>query len=193
MGVFSGSMRSLFCFLLVIFSALLLEVPLASGKAKHQLKHDVTDAFKMFEVVTSAVAVLDADGDGDLDCVVVVREHLDENKKTARYVWLLPSLNGRQAENLTYHLKEGPTPDKPVLTVDDGADGEKTANFIYTNYKNCVVVDIPFKKKRSCGLWVTKDAVHSVPQECVDQFEDNCDMEVAVFDDETCKGVLDNI
>ncbi|KAH7965740.1 hypothetical protein HPB49_010306 [Dermacentor silvarum] len=147
----------------------------------------------MFEVVTSAVAVLDADGDGDLDCVVVVREHLDENKKTARYVWLLPSLNGRQAENLTYHLKEGPTPDKPVLTVDDGADGEKTANFIYTNYKNCVVVDIPFKKKRSCGLWVTKDAVHSVPQECVDQFEDNCDMEVAVFDDETCKGVLDNI
>ncbi|XP_049517677.1 uncharacterized protein LOC119441915 isoform X3 [Dermacentor silvarum] len=193
MRVFSGSMGSLFCFLLVIFSALLLEVPLASGEAKHQLKHDVTDAFKMFEALPYGIAAFDVDNDGDLDCAMVVRQDLDENTKTATYMMVLPSVNGRKAENHTYHMSEGLTPDKPFFTMDDGADGEQTANFIYTNYKNCAVVDFPFNKRESCGLWVTKDAVHSVPQECVDQFEDNCDMEVAVFDDETCKGVLDNI
>ncbi|XP_049517679.1 uncharacterized protein LOC119441915 isoform X6 [Dermacentor silvarum] len=193
MRVFSGSMGSLFCFLLVIFSALLLEVPLASGEAKHQLKHDVTDAFKMFEALPYGIAAFDVDNDGDLDCAMVVRQDLDENTKTATYMMVLPSVNGRKAENHTYYAKEGLTPDKPFFTMDDGADGEQTVNFIYTNYRNCVVAAFPFKMRQSCGLWVTKDAIHNLPQECLDQFEDNCDMAVAVFDDETCKGVLDNI
>ncbi|XP_075535403.1 uncharacterized protein LOC142570994 [Dermacentor variabilis] len=147
----------------------------------------------MFEIFPHAVAVFDADEDGDLDCVVVVRQHLDQNSKTASYLWLVPSLNGRPPENHTNYFKEGSTPDKPVFVTDDGADGEKTANFVYTNYENCVVVDIGFKEKQSCGLWVTSNAVHSFPQECVDHFEDNCDMTVSVFDEESCKGVLDNI
>ncbi|KAH7966885.1 hypothetical protein HPB49_020267 [Dermacentor silvarum] len=186
-------MRAAVPCLLVVGAMLLLDAPLAVGQAKHSLQHAVTDAFKVFEVFPQAVAVFDADDDGDLDCVVVVRQHLDENSKTASYLWLLPSLNGRQAENHTNYLKEGPTPDKPVFIADDGADGEQTANFLYTNYKNCVVVDIPFKKRRSCGLWVSPDAVHSFPHECTDQFEDSCDMTVSVFDDETCEGVFNNI
>ncbi|XP_054932617.1 uncharacterized protein [Dermacentor andersoni] len=186
-------MQSLFSCVLLLISALLLEVPIASGKAKHQLKHDVTDAFKMFEVFPYAIAAFDADDDGDLDCVMVVRQDLDENRKAATYVIVLPSLNGRQAENLTYYLREGPATDTVFFTLDDGAEGRGTANYIYTNYKNCAVVDFPFKKRQSCGLWVTKDVLHSYPQECIDQFEDNCDKAVAVFDDETCKGVFDHI
>ncbi|KAL1478602.1 hypothetical protein MTO96_034962, partial [Rhipicephalus appendiculatus] len=140
-----------------------------------------------------AVAVFDADDDGDLDCLFVVRQYVHEDSKTASYMWVLPPVNGRQAENHTYYWREGLTPDKPVFTADDGADGEQTAHFIYTNYENCAVADIPFKNKPNCGLWVTKDALHSIPQECEDQFEDNCDMTVLVFDEETCKGVLDGI
>ncbi|XP_075535378.1 uncharacterized protein LOC142570966 isoform X2 [Dermacentor variabilis] len=157
-------MQSLFSYVLLLISALLLEVPFASGKAKHQLKHDVTDAFKTFEVFPYAITAFDSDDDGDLDCAMVVRQQLDENQKTATYVLVLPPVNGRQPENHTYYLKEGSTTDKPVFTVDDG-----------------------------CGLWVTKDVLHSFPQECIDQFEDNCDNAVAVFDDDTCKGVFDNI
>ncbi|XP_070388315.1 uncharacterized protein [Dermacentor albipictus] len=186
-------MQSLFSYVLLLISALLLEVPIASGKAKHQLKHDVTDAFKMFEVFPYAIAAFDADDDGDLDCAMVVRQQLDENQKKAAYVFVLPPVNGHQPENHTYYVKEGSTTDKPVYTVDDGADGEKTANAIYSNYKNCAVVDFPFKMRQSCGLWVTKDVLHSIPQECTDQFEDNCDKAVAVFDDESCKGLFDNI
>ncbi|XP_075535377.1 uncharacterized protein LOC142570966 isoform X1 [Dermacentor variabilis] len=186
-------MQSLFSYVLLLISALLLEVPFASGKAKHQLKHDVTDAFKTFEVFPYAITAFDSDDDGDLDCAMVVRQQLDENQKTATYVLVLPPVNGRQPENHTYYLKEGSTTDKPVFTVDDGADGEKTSNLIYSNYENCAVVDFPFKMRQSCGLWVTKDVLHSFPQECIDQFEDNCDNAVAVFDDDTCKGVFDNI
>ncbi|XP_049517682.1 uncharacterized protein LOC125943185 [Dermacentor silvarum] len=193
MRVFSGSMRSLFCFLLVILSALFLEVPLASGKAKHQLKHDVTDSFKMFEAFPYTIAAFDVDNDGDLDCAMMVRLDLDQDRKTTSYMMLLPSVNGHPAENHTYYAKEGLTPDMLFFTKDDGADGEQTVNFIYTNYKNCIVVDFPFNMRQSCGLWVTKDALISLPQECFDQFEDNCDTAVAVFDEETCNGVLENI
>ncbi|XP_075535376.1 uncharacterized protein LOC142570964 [Dermacentor variabilis] len=186
-------MQSLFSCVLVIFSVLLLEVHIASGKAKHQLNHDVTDAFKTFEVFPHVITAFDSDDDGDLDCAMAVRQQLDENLKTATYLFVLPPVNGRQPENHTYHVKEGPTIDKAVFTVDDGATGEETAYFIYSNYKSCSVVDFPFKNRQSCGLWVTKDVLHSLPQECIDQFEDNCDMAVAVFDDATCKAVLDNI
>ncbi|XP_054932619.1 uncharacterized protein [Dermacentor andersoni] len=148
---------------------------------------------QMFEVFPYAIAAFEADDDGDLDCGMVVRQDVDQNRKTAVYVLVLPSLNGRQAENQTMYIKEGPTTDRLVFTTDDGADGGGILNYIYTNNKNCAVVDFPFKKRQSCGLWVTKDVLHSFPQECMDQFEDNCDKAVAVFDDETCKGVLDNI
>ncbi|XP_037510179.1 uncharacterized protein LOC119386960 isoform X1 [Rhipicephalus sanguineus] len=185
-------MLSLFSCLLLILSALFLAVPMASGKAKHQLKHDTTDAFKLLEVFPYAIALFDADQDGDLECVMMLKEHLDQNKKTTSYVMLLPPLNGRPAENHTYHAREGAAPDKLLFTLDDGVD-EQSVNFIYTNYKNCVVVDIPFKNKQSCGLWVKKDALHSLPQECLDQFEDNCDMAFSRFDDETCKGLFDNV
>ncbi|XP_070392860.1 uncharacterized protein [Dermacentor albipictus] len=193
MRIHCRNMQSLFYCVLVIFSALLLEVPMASGKAKHQLNHDVTDAFKMFEVFAYAIAAFDADDDGDLDCAMMVRQQLDEKQKTATYVFVLAPVNGRQPENHTYYVKEGSTTDKPVFTVDDGANGEETVYFIYTNYKNCVVADFPFKNRQSCGLWVTKDVLHSFPQECIDQFQDNCDRAVLVFDDETCKAVFDYI
>ncbi|XP_037518437.1 uncharacterized protein LOC119395519 [Rhipicephalus sanguineus] len=186
-------MRSLFSDLWVIFSVLMLAVPLALGRAQHQLKHDTTDAFKTFLAFPHAVAAFDADDDGDLDCMFVVRRYVDEESKTASYMWVLPSVNGIPAENHTYYWREGLTPDKPVFTVDDGASGEQTAHFIYTNYENCAVADIPFKNKPNCGLWVIKDALHSIPQECEDHFEDNCDMTVPVYDEETCKGVLDGI
>ncbi|XP_070388795.1 uncharacterized protein [Dermacentor albipictus] len=151
---------------------------------------------KMLAFFPYAIAAFDADDDGDLDCVMVVRQDLDQNRKAATYVLVLPSLNGRQAENLTYYLKEGSTTDKLDFTLEDGAEGTEstgTVTYIYTNYKNCAVVDFPFKKRQSCGLWVTKDILHSFPEECIDQFEDNCDKAVAVFDDETCEGVFDNI
>ncbi|XP_037285194.1 uncharacterized protein LOC119178134 [Rhipicephalus microplus] len=186
-------MRFLFFGFIVILSALMLDVPKASGKAKHQLEHDTPDAFKTFEAFPHAVEAFDVDGDGDLDCLFTVRQYLDEDRKIATYSWQLAPVNGRPAKNHTYHWREGSTPDKPVFTVDDGADGEQTAQVIYTNYKNCAVAIIPYKNKESCGLWVDKDTLHSIPQECMDQFEDNCDMTIPVFDDETCKDVLNGI
>ncbi|KAH6937724.1 hypothetical protein HPB50_003713 [Hyalomma asiaticum] len=96
-------------------------------------------------------------------------------------------------ENHTINARKGATSDQLIFTMDDGADGEQTANIIYTNYNNCAVVDFPFKNRQKCSLWVKKDALHNTPQECFDQFEDNCDKAVARFDEETCKGLFDNL
>nr|XP_054932618.1 uncharacterized protein LOC129387568 isoform X1 [Dermacentor andersoni] len=111
---------------------------------------------QMFEVFPYAIAAFEADDDGDLDCGMVVRQDVDQNRKTAVYVLVLPSLNGRQAENQTMYIKEGPTTDRLVFTTDDGADGGGILNYIYTNNKNCAVVDFPFKKRQSKNLYSTR-------------------------------------
>ncbi|KAH6940031.1 hypothetical protein HPB50_024042 [Hyalomma asiaticum] len=147
----------------------------------------------MFEAFPYAIAAFDADEDGDLDCAMVVKQELDLNSKTAVYVMVLPPLFGKSGENHTYNVREGASPDQPIFTLDDDADGEKTINYIYTNYENCAVADFPFKNKRKCSLWVKKDALQNTPQECMDQFEDNCDNAVARFDEETCNGFFDNV
>ncbi|KAL1466920.1 hypothetical protein MTO96_042413 [Rhipicephalus appendiculatus] len=106
----------------------------------------------MFEVFPYAIAAFDADQDGDMDCVMVVKQYLDPKNKRATYAMRLPSLNGRPGENHTYNLREGATPDKPIFTLDDGVEGGQTINYIYTNYKNCALVEFPFKNKKTAAF-----------------------------------------
>nr|XP_037285364.1 uncharacterized protein LOC119178271 [Rhipicephalus microplus] len=90
------------------------------GDAKHELKHDVADAFEVYENFPSVVAIFDQDLDGDLDCVQSVRTYLDPEAHEATYVWILKGLNGMKPENLTFHLKPGATADTSVFTMDNG-------------------------------------------------------------------------
>ncbi|KAL1458846.1 hypothetical protein MTO96_027657 [Rhipicephalus appendiculatus] len=141
-----------------------LDAPLAQGEAKHRLQHDVTDAFKMFKNFPVAIAVFDADKDGDLDCVVSVRSTYDEEGHTATYTWLLPGFNGHEKQNITFNLREGASPDKPVYTPED-----------------------------ECMLWMSQEAVKDIPQNCVDHFEDNCDIKNPAYDEDSCSPVMANL
>lgn len=145
---------------------------------------------KMFEFFPLAIAMLDTDNDGDLDCLVTVRSNYNEEAHKATYTWLLPGLHGHKKENITFNLREGATPDKPVYTPLDGDGTDKIANFIYSDYHKCTVLDIPYKNKQECILWVTKEALKDIPQYCYDHFEDNCDTKVEAYDEETCRPVL---
>ncbi|KAH7961747.1 hypothetical protein HPB52_011863 [Rhipicephalus sanguineus] len=89
-------MRAAIPSLLVVGVMLRLDAPFAQGEAKHRLQHDVTDAFKMFEIFPVAIAIFDTDKDGDLDCLTTVRSNYDEKDHKVTYTWLLAGLNGHE-------------------------------------------------------------------------------------------------
>ncbi|XP_070383953.1 uncharacterized protein [Dermacentor albipictus] len=64
-----------------------------------------------------------------------------------------------------------------------------SVKFDYTNNKNCVVANFPYKGE-VCILWVPKAYVSSVPQECIDQYEDICDAEVPAYEEGLCDDAL---
>ncbi|XP_075535379.1 uncharacterized protein LOC142570967 [Dermacentor variabilis] len=186
-------MRAAVTCLFVAGAMLWLDAPLAMGQAKHRLTHGVTDAFKMFEIFPVAIAIFDTDFDGDLECLTTVRTNYNEEGHTVTYTWLIPGLNGHEKKNITFNLREGASPDKPVYTPLEGDVSDKVANFIYTDYNVCTVLEIPYKTEQVCILWVTREAVSNVPQNCVDYYEDICDTKVEAYNEESCSPVMANL
>ncbi|KAH8009666.1 hypothetical protein HPB51_018963 [Rhipicephalus microplus] len=111
----------------------------------------------VFATHPSGLALLDADDDGDLDCMKAVRTNYDESGPSAEYVWILKGLNGHPMKNITVHFEKGDTPDKAVVTVDNG-----------------------------CLLWVTEEAKDNIPSKCHEEFLKNCNTESIIYDKETC-------
>ncbi|XP_077515172.1 uncharacterized protein LOC144125560 isoform X1 [Amblyomma americanum] len=140
---------------------------------------------KAIGAVVYSIALFDIDQDGDLDCVTALRTEFDKSVPSATYVWILPGLSGKEKKNVTIHVRAGTLPDKPVLTVgDDGP--EQTAKFFYTDYKTCATFEAPFQGLEECMVWVAKDVIADPPQDCVDQYEDNCDVKHIAYDENTC-------
>nr|XP_037285192.1 uncharacterized protein LOC119178133 [Rhipicephalus microplus] len=186
-------MRAAIPSLLVVGVVLWLDAPLAQGEAKHRLQHNVTDAFKMFRNFPVAVAMFDTDNDGDLDCLTTVRSNFDEEGHKATYTWLLPGVNGHERRNVTFDLREGPSPDKTVFTPEDGDGSEQIANFIYSDNEHCTVLEIPYKNVQECILWMNPKDLKAVPQHCLDYYEDNCDMQNPAYDEESCGPLISNL
>uniref|UniRef100_A0A034WXV7 Lipocalin 2 n=1 Tax=Rhipicephalus microplus TaxID=6941 RepID=A0A034WXV7_RHIMP len=186
-------MRAAIPSLLVVGVVLWLDAPLAQGEAKHRLQHNVTDAFKMFRNSPVAVAMFDTDNDGDLDCLTTVRSNFDEEGHKATYTWLLPGVNGHERRNVTFDLREGPSPDKTVFTPEDGDGSEQIANFIYSDNERCTVLEIPYKNVQECILWMNPKDLKAVPQHCLDYYEDNCDMQNPAYDEESCGPLISNL
>lgn len=165
--------------------------PLASGQAKHRLQHDAADGFKIIDFFPLAIAVYDTDQDGDLDCLTAIRAYYDQEHHVAKYVWVLAGVNGHVKENFTITFRDGPSPDQLLINKDDDPT-VKIAKFDYTDYKTCTVTEIPIDDMETCILWVIREALADIPQDCEDHYEDNCDIKLAAFDEETCGEILAN-
>ncbi|XP_077514037.1 uncharacterized protein LOC144124947 [Amblyomma americanum] len=166
--------------------ALALSVTLSPAQGRHKETHDLPDALKLFETVLSGTAIFDQDLDGDLDCVTGVRTEFDKEAQTATYVWLLKGQNGQPGTNITFHLKPGPTPDKADFLSDDSDGPWQTMEYLYSDYKTCLVLDFPFKEGDQCMLWVWNQVKDDVPQWCTDNFKDICGYEVLAYDKDSC-------
>ncbi|XP_077560760.1 uncharacterized protein LOC144175577 [Haemaphysalis longicornis] len=188
-------MRSHFVQALASLSVWYLALPLLSAGGKRQLQHDVADAFKIIDNFPYSIAIFNEDQDGDLDCLTTRRVEYDPEAPSATYIWFLKGLNGHEKKHLVIHLEPGASLNEAVYTDDDPNSPERILNFIYTDYDNCTIFEIPYEGRLECMLWVVEGIQDNVPQHCIDYYDDICDVSVKnnAYDGETCSGLSDDL
>ncbi|XP_049511679.1 uncharacterized protein LOC125940049 [Dermacentor silvarum] len=106
------------------------------------------------------------------------------NRKVV-YTWNLLSVRGSKRDKYNVAYYPGPTQDTVFAIVNHEWKHPFLAKLHYTNNKNCVVANLPYKGQ-VCVLWVPRAYASSFPQECVDQFEDICYVEVPAYREGLC-------
>ncbi|KAL1442794.1 hypothetical protein MTO96_030626, partial [Rhipicephalus appendiculatus] len=165
--------------------------PALTGKGKHQLKHEVTDAKAVFDNFASAVAVFDVDKDGDLDCLSTVRLDYDKNASTATYFWILKNMNGHESHNISFLVGPGPAPNQFLVKDKDSDEPVQIGTYDYSDYKNCIIMEMPYHGSDECVLWVSENVIDDIPQHCLDHYEDNCEDAKLAYDKGSCT-MMDN-
>ncbi|XP_077547636.1 uncharacterized protein LOC144159841 [Haemaphysalis longicornis] len=112
------------------------------------------------EEFPEAIAIFDQDKDGDLDCVYSKRVNYDETTHEAAYTWFL------QGDN------------------DKGTEYAATVH--YSDYKDCLIIELPFHTTLECVLWISVEVKDNIPQTCIDMYEDNCDNTPPIYSQNTC-------
>ncbi|XP_037562330.1 uncharacterized protein LOC119441786 [Dermacentor silvarum] len=163
-----------------------LSLPLISGEVKNLLQHEFPDVGKVFEGFRAGLALFDVDNDGDLDCLTTTEVDYDASVPSAVYIWFLQGVNGHEGRNITYYVRPGDGPGQ-LLLKDQNVDGPlQTATIFYSDYKDCVVVDLPYENSQECMLWISWEVKNNVPQRCIDEYDGSCENAKQTFDDETC-------
>ncbi|XP_077552804.1 uncharacterized protein LOC144167407 [Haemaphysalis longicornis] len=167
------------------FCVLCLTFHMTSAKEKNQLERNVTDLFEVSQWYPIAVALFDQDQDGDLDCLYAVRSELDFDARTVTYTFIFGGRNGQDRQYVKFYVRDGPTKGTMLFSEEDGEGGEQIGTVVYAEHETCSVVQMPYKNRQECILWTVPERVNSLPQTCIDQFEDICDLSVPVYD-ESC-------
>uniref|UniRef100_A0A023G999 Putative lipocalin-5 1 n=1 Tax=Amblyomma triste TaxID=251400 RepID=A0A023G999_AMBTT len=184
-------MRLTMLALVLIAAHIALLVAPTSGKAPHILPRNVTDAFELFAHFPYVVLVYSSGDDPEFQCLTNKRTSLDMDARTSTYVWMFKGHGGTKRRNVVLSLSAGDAPDKVVLKLSDKPGQTWMAHFIYTDYKDCVIVDIPYDGQ-NCQLWVSKRVKNDVPQYCLDQLHDICDVSVEEYSQELCQNETDD-
>ncbi|XP_065282495.1 uncharacterized protein [Dermacentor albipictus] len=151
--------------------------------------NDSSKIYKVFENFENIVAIFDIDKDGDLDCLTAVRTDYNRGARSTKYVWILKGLHGHQSRNVTYLVLAGPERGEFMFkNLDDDGPFQK-GSYDYSDYKNCIVMRIPYNSGEECVLWVTEEVKNNIPQNCMDYYEDSCDNAKLAYDKESCEGV----
>uniref|UniRef100_A0A131YQF8 Lipocalin n=1 Tax=Rhipicephalus appendiculatus TaxID=34631 RepID=A0A131YQF8_RHIAP len=160
-------------------------LPLLCHAENHQSKPDVVDAFKALAAFPYAVAMADNDDSGDLNCMTAVRTKF--SKKPPVFVYA-SFMKGRKGDNrtITYHIKPGPTIDTTEFTVDDDYDHTSQAHYLFSDYKNCIIMELPIYGKQECVLWTRAKKADNVPAICKEQLQEKCKNAVISYDENTC-------
>ncbi|XP_049528370.1 uncharacterized protein LOC125947521 [Dermacentor silvarum] len=112
------------------------------------------------------------------------RTEFDPVAKTATFVWTFrppgssnkldvpfPQRVGNEPGTIQFWSPQDPTP--------------REGRLYYTDYDTCAILDFEILGHQ-CSLWVRTDTIQSLPQECIDQFEDTCGVVVPKQRRELC-------
>ncbi|XP_065301914.1 uncharacterized protein [Dermacentor albipictus] len=180
---------SFVAFTLLVAQIFILFCKTEASRGPNKLQRETPNSFKIFDIYDNAIAVMDIDGDAILDCLSARREDYDPVAKSVTYVWSIAAPDGSGRKYVPFHFTEGDTPDTVQFTITaDGDDDTGTAKFVYTDYKNCAILEVPHFGDQ-CTLWVTEDVQDSIPEHCLEQFADICGNGISVHDADKCKGV----
>nr|XP_037285365.1 uncharacterized protein LOC119178273 isoform X1 [Rhipicephalus microplus] len=168
--------------------ALQFLLPLSCHAVNPQSQPDVVDAFKALAAFPYAVAMADTDDSGDLDCMITHRTKFSKQPPRFGYA---SSIKGRNGVNraITYHIKPGPTIDTTEFTVDDDYSHVSQAHFLFSDYKDCILMELPIYDKPECVLWTKEKNADNVPAICKQQLEEKCENATISYDEKTCNPV----
>ncbi|XP_075739707.1 uncharacterized protein LOC119177751 isoform X1 [Rhipicephalus microplus] len=99
--------------------------------------------------------------------------------------------NWASCQNISYEVRPGRKPNQFLVKNQDTDEPVQEGTYDYTDYKSCVVMEMPYHDSEECVLWVTWNVVNDIPQDCQDQYEDNCDDAKLAYDKESC-GAFEN-
>ncbi|XP_077533440.1 uncharacterized protein LOC144145642 [Haemaphysalis longicornis] len=170
---------------LVVLLAFVAFSQVGAGPGPNKLQRDVPDAFKAFETIEYGVAISDIDNDQRLECLTVMRKDLDPEAKTVTYIWSINQGPEQKRKHYGFHYTQGDSPDTAKFTVGKNNTVE-VKRVRYSDYKNCVITESSHFVEE-CTLWVTKDVVDQVPQNCIEQFADICGEAVNLRSSNICE------
>ncbi|XP_077488708.1 uncharacterized protein LOC144099353 isoform X2 [Amblyomma americanum] len=172
--------------LVVAFLAIFLLVTTTeAARGPNVLERDVPDAFQVFANFPYGVAITDIDNDNILDCLTAKRKDFDPEAKTVTYVWSLNGGEGNNRYHVAFHHTAGATPDATNFTVGKDSDNVEVAHFLYSDNKDCAIVDVPHFGDE-CVLFVSQEKENDVPEICLEHFADICGDAIAVRDRHRC-------
>ncbi|XP_075728054.1 uncharacterized protein LOC119178381 [Rhipicephalus microplus] len=105
---------------------------------------------------------------------------------------MLKGLKGFERKEIALHMKPGAAPDKVLFTYDDD-DQELDMTLLYTDYKACAIVDLPFKGRKECLMWVLYAIKDAVPVHCVEHYDESCEVKIPSYDRDTCSQIPDEL
>uniref|UniRef100_A0A023FU50 Putative lipocalin-5 1 n=1 Tax=Amblyomma cajennense TaxID=34607 RepID=A0A023FU50_AMBCJ len=156
-------------------------------RGPHKLQRDVADISEIVAFFGDSVAVMDIDNDDVLDCLTTIKTQYDPEGWSATYLW---SVQGSTGERFQFPLHLWPK-DKPDYFNFNSSTrpGEVLVGHSdYFDHESCVIAEMPAVGDQ-CTLWVTRERKDSIPDHCLQNFEDICGTGVDLHTKTICKDV----
>uniref|UniRef100_L7LQG1 Putative group ii salivary lipocalin n=1 Tax=Rhipicephalus pulchellus TaxID=72859 RepID=L7LQG1_RHIPC len=134
---------------------------------------DVPDSFKTFENFRFAVPVFSSDKNAAFECMTSKRAWIKPAEKKGEYIWTLQGHHNTPKQTVSIYVYGGSSPDTFRFAVDSRDAPLQDAKVFFTDYEYCTVIDMAYDGHQ-CVLWSQAATKDSVPQKCVDIFNEKC-------------------
>ncbi|XP_077523681.1 uncharacterized protein LOC144134709 [Amblyomma americanum] len=168
-------------------AACMLLAGLVTAHIAGHRRRDPTDSFRMFNAFRRMVAISSSTNDTSFKCMTATLTRYNPLEKKATYVWHLKARGDKPARNVTFDIEGSDIPDQVTYFVDNDQTQRFTAYYHYTDYRNCMVITVPYNNHNHCQLWVNPAVVHRVPKHCREIYEETCDVRISLFENNLCE------